>query len=64
MQAYPIMKDIKDRPNGHIPVRVMVATNALGMGINKPDVRTVLHLYLPQTLKLIIKKQEGQVEMA
>ena len=35
----------------HSKVRVMVATNAFGMGINKPDVRTVLHLYLPQTLE-------------
>ena len=32
-------------------LRVMVATNAFGMGINKPDVRTVLHLDLPQTLE-------------
>ena len=35
----------------HSKVRVMVATNAFGMGINKPDVRTVLHLDLPQTLE-------------
>ena len=35
----------------HSKVRVMVATNAFGMGINKSDVRTVLHLYLPQTLE-------------
>ena len=32
-------------------LRVMVATNAFGMGINKPDVRTVLHMDLPQTLE-------------
>ncbi len=35
----------------HSKVRVMVATNAFGMGINKLDVRTVLHLDLPQTLE-------------
>lgn len=44
-------KDIRQRRWQTGESRVMVATNAFGMGIDKPNVRIVIHLDLPDSLE-------------
>lgn len=43
------VKDLRQKRWQCGETRVMVATNAFGMGIDKPDVRLVLHLDLPDS---------------
>ncbi len=45
------VKDMRQKRWRDGKVQVMVATNAFGMGIDKSDVRTVVHLDLPDTLE-------------
>lgn len=43
------VKDLRQKRWQGDEVRVMVATNAFGMGIDKPDVRLVVHLDVPDS---------------
>ena len=46
-----VEKDKKMQAWKNDQTRVMVATNAFGMGIDKADVRTVIHIDLPDTIE-------------
>ena len=45
------VKDERQQAWQHDQVRVMVSTNAFGMGIDKPDVRLVIHIACPDSIE-------------
>ena len=47
----PTIKDKRQTKWQKSEVRVMVATNAFGMGIDKPDVRLVIHVDFPNSIE-------------
>ena len=46
-----VVKDERQKAWTENRYRVVVATNAFGMGIDKPDVRTVIHMDIPSSIE-------------
>ena len=46
-----VVKDERQKAWTQDRYRVVVATNAFGMGIDKPDVRTVIHMDIPSSIE-------------
>ena len=46
-----VVKDERQKAWTEDRYRVMVSTNAFGMGIDKPDVRTVIHMDIPNSIE-------------
>lgn len=47
----PAIKDARQSAWTKDKYRIVVATNAFGMGIDKPDVRTVVHMDIPSSIE-------------
>lgn len=53
-------KDIRQHRWQSGESRVMVATNAFGMGIDKPDVRIVIHMDLPDSIEAYLGSRKSR----
>ena len=60
--AYHGGQDAEERTSNQVSfmdnsVRVMFATNAFGLGVDKPDIRGVIHWDLPGSLEALVQEQ-------
>ncbi|KAJ2618849.1 hypothetical protein GGF44_005689, partial [Coemansia sp. RSA 1694] len=44
------------RAQGDVPIRVLVATVAFGLGLNKSDIRAVIHFNLPRSMEAYVQE--------
>ena len=45
-----VLRDLRDSPERPSPIDVVFATSAFGLGIDVPDIRTIIHACMPESL--------------